>query len=89
MNLVSRHERGKIFCVNVGLWSYFIITDYLLTLLIETQGILKCLGIIKIRLGPRSVFNQSLLAKKLKFLLQTTVDLKERRKHCSRESCQF
>ena len=59
----------------------------ILTLLIETQGILKCLGIIKIRLEPRSVSNQSLLAKKLKFLLQTAVYLKERRRHCSRESC--
>ena len=29
MNMVSRHERGKNFCVNVGHWSDFIITDYL------------------------------------------------------------
>ena len=29
MNMVSRHERGKNFCVNVGHWSDIIITDYL------------------------------------------------------------
>lgn len=61
-----RLKRGKNFSVNVGCW-YLPLVQMIINPPIETQDIIKCLGIKKqLNWGQYCFFNQSLLEKKVK-----------------------